>query len=155
MRQIYLVNATQVVTSDSHPEGTYSVMPNYPVIFDSRNYNATEENPNGDETKALDAAKAEYFSRLSALYIGSNTRVMWTVTLLRADGRIIMRESRGGFPDMTPVPEPEPVEEPVEEPVDNTDDNTNENTDENSDDSSEGSAEDENLNDDSYIEITP
>lgn len=69
---------------------------------------------NGDEGKALNAAKADYFSRLSAIYTGSETRVMATITLTRADGRQIMRESIGTFPDMTPVSEPEP-EIPEEE----------------------------------------
>lgn len=107
MRQIYIVNATQVVTSESHPEGIYSAMSGYPKTFDSRFYDATAENPNGDEEKALNAAKSEYFSRLSAMYVGSPTRVMAVVTLERADGRQIMRESIGEFPDMTPVLEPE------------------------------------------------
>ena len=109
MRNIFIVNASQVVTSDSHPEGLYSVINGYPKTYDSRSYNATEQNPNGDEAAALNAAKSEYFSRLSAIYIGSATRVMATVTLERADGRQIMRESIGAFPDMTP-PEPEPNE---------------------------------------------
>ena len=111
MRQIFIVNATQVVTSDSHPEGLYSVMSGYPKTYDSRNYDATEENPNGNEGKTLNAAKSEYFSRLSAMYVGSATRVMATVTLERADGRIILRECIGTFPDMTPIPEPEEVVE--------------------------------------------
>lgn len=107
MRQIFIVNATQVVTSDSHPEGLFSVVSGYPKTYDSRNYGATEQNPNGDEAAALSAAKSEYFSRLSAYYAGSPTRVMATVTLERADGRQVMRESIGAFPDMTPEPEPE------------------------------------------------
>ena len=112
MRQIYIVNATQVVTSESHPEGIYSVMSGYPKTFDSRSYDSTEENPNGNEEKALNSAKSEYFSRLSAMYVGSPTRVMATVTLERADGRTIMRECIGAFPDMTPEPtEPEEVTE--------------------------------------------
>ena len=114
-RQIYIVNATQVVVSETHPEGVYSVIPNYPRLFDSRNYDATAENPNGNEEKALNAAKSEYFSRLSAMYVGSPTRVMATVTLERADGRTIMRECIGAFPDMTPVPEPTPEPEEVVE----------------------------------------
>ena len=118
MRQIYIVNATQVVVSESHPEGLFSVVSGYPKAFDSRNYDATEENPNGDEVKALYAAKSEYFSRLSSNYSGSASRVMATVTLTRADGGQIIAESIGGLPDMTPVPEPtpEPEEEPTEEP---------------------------------------
>ena len=30
MRQIYIVNATQVVTSETHPEGVYSTVSGYP-----------------------------------------------------------------------------------------------------------------------------
>lgn len=114
LRQIYIVNATQVVTSDTHPEGVYSVLPDYPKRFDSRNYNATEANPNGDEVKALVMAKSDFHARLSALE-ASDARAMWTVTLTRADGRQIMRESFGAFPDMTPAPEPEPEEEQTKE----------------------------------------
>lgn len=106
MRNIFIVNATQVVTSDSHPEGLFSVVSGYPKTFDSRNYNATEENPNGDEERALQIAKSEYFSRLSAMY-SANNRAMSVVTLERADGRQIMRESIGTFPDMTPIEEEE------------------------------------------------
>ena len=113
MRQIYIVNCSQVVTSQSHPEGMYSTISGYPKTYDSRNYNATEANPNGDEALALNAAKSEYYSRLSSFYIGSATRVMATVTLTRADGRQIMRDSLGAMPDMTP-PAPEPEPEPNE-----------------------------------------
>ena len=108
MRQIFTVNATQVVTSDSHPEGLYSVVSGYPKTFDSRAYAALDGNPNGDSDAALRAAKAEYFSRLSANYSGSASRVMATVTLEMANGRTVMSESIGAFPDMTPEPEPEP-----------------------------------------------
>lgn len=108
MRNIYIVNATQVVTSDSHPEGLYSTMSGYPKTYDSRAYNATEQNPNGDSDAALRAAKSEYFSRLSANYAGSASRVMATVTLETAQGRTIMAECLGAMPDMTPAPEPEP-----------------------------------------------
>lgn len=110
MRNIFIVNATQVVVSEAHPEGVYSTLPNYPKQFDSRSYNATEDNPNGDEARALEVAQAEFYSRVSAFLSASN-RAMWTVTLTRADGRQIMRESRGAFPDMTP-PQPEPEPEP-------------------------------------------
>lgn len=113
MRNIFSVNATQVVVSESHPEGIYSTVPDYPKQYDSRNYNASETNPNGNEARALDVAKAEFYSRVSA-FLSANNRAMWTVTLTRADGRQIMRESIGAFPDMTPAPEPEP--EPEEEP---------------------------------------
>ena len=114
MRQIFIVNATQVVTSESHPEGVYSTVSGYPKTFDSRNYNSTAENPNGDEERALQVAKAEYFSRLSAMYSATG-RAMAVVTLERADGRQIMHESIGAFPDMTPVPEPTEPEEVTEE----------------------------------------
>ena len=57
-------------------------------------------------------AQAEFYSRVSAFLAASSpARAMWTVTLARAsDGKQIMRESRGAFPDMTPAPEPEPEE---------------------------------------------
>lgn len=105
-RTIYIVNATQVVTSESHPEGAYSVMQGYPKTFDSLTYE-------GDTEKAFNATRADYYSRLSAIYTGSAARVMATVTLTRADGRQMMRESIGGFPE----PVVEETEEPVEEPA--------------------------------------
>ena len=111
MRQFYIVNATQVVVSESHPEGIFSTVPDYPKQYDSRNYNATEANPNGDEARALEVAQAEFYSRVSA-FLTANNRAMWTVTLTRADGRQIMRDSRGAFPDMTP---PAPEENAAEE----------------------------------------
>lgn len=111
MRNIYIVNATQVVTSISHPEGVYSTIADYPKLYDSRSYEATEENPNGSEELALIVARAEYADRVKQLSLTHN-RAMWTVTLERADGRLIERKSYGAFPDMTPQPEPEPeVEE--------------------------------------------
>lgn len=113
MRNLYIVNATQVVISESHPEGIMSVVPDYPKNYDSRNYNATAENPNGDESRALEVAQAEFYSRVSA-FLTANNRAMWTVTLTRADGRQIMRDSKGAFPDMTP-PEPEPEPEEPEQ----------------------------------------
>lgn len=91
MRQIFIVNATQVVVSDSHPEGLFSTVSGYPKTYDSNAYTA-------DTDAALRAAKAEYFSRLSANYAGSATRVMATVTLEMANGQQIMRECIGGFP---------------------------------------------------------
>lgn len=114
MRNIFIVNATQVVVSEQNPQGVYSNVTGYPKTYDSRNYNATEQNPNGDSDAALRAAKAEYFSRLSAFYAGSPTRVMATVTLETAQGRTVMQECIGAFPDMTP-PEPEPEPEPEAE----------------------------------------
>lgn len=113
MRNIFIVNATQVVTSESHPEGLYSVISGYPKTFDSRAYPASDGNPNGDEEKALNMAKSAYLAQLSTNYANANpTRVMMVVTLERADGRQIMRECIGAFPDMTPEPtEPEEVTE--------------------------------------------
>ena len=109
MRNIFIVDATQVVVSEANPQGVYSTLSGYPKTFDSRDYNATETNPNGDEARALEVAQAEFYSRVSAFLAASSpTRVMWTVTLTRADGRQIMQKSRGAFPDMTPKPEPQP-----------------------------------------------
>ena len=116
MRQIFIVNATQVVTSASHPEGLFSVIKDFPKTFDSRSYPSADGNPNGDEEKALSMAKSAYLAQLSTNYANSNpTRVMMVVTLERADGRQIMRECIGAFPDMTPAPEPAPEPEEVEE----------------------------------------
>lgn len=114
LRQIYIVNATQVVVSESHPEGVYSVLPDYPKRYDSRDYEATEANPNGNEELALIVARAEFAERVKQLSLAHN-RAAWCVTLERADGRQIMRETYGAFPDMTPEPEPAPEESPTEE----------------------------------------
>ena len=116
MRNIFIVNATQVVTSESHPEGLFSVVSGYPKTFDSRAYPASDGNPNGDEEKALNMAKSAYLAQLSTNYANANpTRVMMVVTLERADGRQIMRECIGAFPDMTPTPEPTEPEEVSED----------------------------------------
>ena len=112
LRQIYIVNATQVVISDSHPEGMYSTIPNYPKEFDSREYERTEANPNGSEELALICAQADFADRVKQLSLAHN-RAMWCVTITRADGVQIARKTFGAFPDMTP-PEPEPEPE-VEE----------------------------------------
>ena len=104
MRQIYIVNATQVVVSASHPEGMLSNMPNYPKNFDSMSYN-------DDLEKAYWMAKADFLAEQSALMTADNpNRVMWTVTLTRADGRQMMAESFGAFPEVEPTPEPTPEE---------------------------------------------
>jgi len=103
MRNIYIVNATQVVPSAAHPEGVYSSVPGYPKTFDSRSYNATTENPNGDPERAFIVAKADFLAEWSALLVSDSARVMWAITLTRADGRQMMQESWGAFPDMTPV----------------------------------------------------
>ena len=111
MRQIYIVNASQVVTSEAHPEGLFTVVSGFPKTFDSRAYPSADGNPNGDEEKALNMAKSAYLAQLSTNYANANpTRVMMVVTLERADGRQVMRECIGAFPDMTPEPVPEPEE---------------------------------------------
>lgn len=109
-RNIFIVNATQVVTSTQHPEGLYSIIPSFPKTYDSDSFN-------GNAEAALNAAKSEYYARLSANYAGSTTRVMATVTLSQANGQLIMRDSTGAFPVITPAPvEPEEPEEPEVEP---------------------------------------
>ena len=108
MRQIYIVNATQVVTSENHPEGLFSVMSGYPKNYDSRNYGATEANPDGNPEKAFQAAEAEYLGKVSSILAADNpTRAMATVTLERADGKSVYHRCLGGFPNVTPEPEPE------------------------------------------------
>ena len=106
MRQIYIVNATQVVTSDTHPEGVYSVINPYPVNYDSRTYEDTEQNPNGSDELALIMAQADFADRVKQLSISHN-RAAWCVTITRADGVQVARKAFGAFPDMTPKPEPE------------------------------------------------
>lgn len=114
MRTIYIVNATQIVTSESHPEGLYSVMSGYPKTYDSRTYPAADGNPNGDADKAFRMARSEYLSRVSAILAADNpTRAMATVTMERVDGAMIYHEAIGAMPDMTP-PEPEPEETEAE-----------------------------------------
>lgn len=110
MRQIYIVNCSQVVTSQSHPEGVYSSVTGYPIRRDSRDYEATSENPNGNEELALIVAQADYADAVKALSIAHN-RAGWAVTLERWDGVQLARKSFGAFPDMTPQPEPEPEEQ--------------------------------------------
>ena len=113
LRQIYIVDAKQVITSDQNPQGVLSTAPNFPVFVDSRTY-ATPDNPNGNPDTALVVAQAEFAKAVKDLTVAANpTRVMWTVTLSRADGVLVERKSFGAFPDMTPAPEPTP--EPNEE----------------------------------------
>lgn len=107
MRNIYIVNATQIVTSDSHPEGVYSTVNGYPIKRDSRDYEATTENPNGNEELALIVAQSDYADAVKNLSISHN-RAGWAVTLERWDGTQIAKKTFGAFPDMTPEPEPEP-----------------------------------------------
>lgn len=104
MRNIFIVNASQVVISDSHPEGVYSTVSGYPKTFDSRNYNATAENPDGDVDKALRIARSVYATQIAA-FLASDARAMWAVTLEMADGRQIASEAFGAFPNVTPEAE--------------------------------------------------
>lgn len=113
MRQIYTTNAMQIVTSESNPQGVYSAVNGYPLRRDSRDYERTEENPNGNEAIAMIVAQADYADAVKNLSIAHN-RAGWAVTLERWDGVQLARKSFGAFPDLTPQPEPEP-EEPVEE----------------------------------------
>ena len=113
MRQIYTTNAMQIVTSESNPQGVYSAVNGYPIKRDSRDYERTEENPNGNADLALIVAQADYADAVKNLSISHN-RAGWAVTLERWDGVQIARKTFGAFPDLTPQPEPEP-EEPVEE----------------------------------------
>ena len=95
-RAIVIVNATQVVTSESNPQGIFSVMTGFPKVFDSGEGSDIEQN--------MKNAKAAYFDQLSKNYANTNpARIMTTVTLEMASGEQILRESIGGLP----VPEPE------------------------------------------------
>jgi len=114
LRQLYIVTATQVVTSESNPQGVYSNVTNYPKTFDSRDYEATAENPNGNAEIALIVAQADFADVVKQISLAHN-RVMWAVTLTRADGVLVERKSFGAFPDMTPAPQPEPEPEEPEE----------------------------------------
>lgn len=110
MRNIYITNAMQIVTSESHPEGTYSTVTGYPIRRDSRDYERTEQNPNGNEELAMIVAQADYADAVKNLSVAHN-RAGWAVTLERWDGVQIARKTFGAFPDMTPPePEPEPEE---------------------------------------------
>ena len=99
-RNIIIVNATQVVTSESNPQGIFSVMSGFPKVFDS--------GVDGDIEQNMKNAKAAYFDQLSKNYANTNpSRVMTTVTLEMANGQQILRESIGRLP----APEPEEQDE--------------------------------------------
>ena len=90
-RNIIIVNATQIVTSDSNPYGIFSTVAGFPKTFDS--------GVNGDIEQTMNTAKAAYFDQLSKNYANTNpSRIMTTVTLETANGQQILRESIGGFP---------------------------------------------------------
>ena len=105
-RNVIIVNATQVVTSETHPEGLFSVMSGFPKNFDSNGYN-------GDIELTMKKAKATYFDQRGKNYDDTNpTRVMTTVTLEVANGQQILHESIGSFPvEAEPAPMLEPEEE--------------------------------------------
>ena len=111
LRQIYITTAMQIVTSESNPQGTYTAVNGFPIKRDSRDYEVTAENPNGNPNTALIVAQADYAAAVRDLTTANNpNRVGWAVTLERWDGVQIARKAFGAFPDMTPVPEPEPKE---------------------------------------------
>lgn len=93
-RNIVIVNATQVVTSDSNPNGIFSVVSGFPKVFDS--------GADGDIEQNMKAAKSAYFAQLSANYGNTNpNRIMMTVTLSTAQGQQILSQCIGGFlPDI-------------------------------------------------------
>ena len=98
-RAIAIVNATQVITSESNPQGLFSVVSGFPKVFDSGVGGNIEAN--------MKAAKSAYFAQLSANYGNTNpARIMMTVTLEMANGEQILRESIGGLPA-----EPEEISE--------------------------------------------
>ena len=102
-RTIYIVNATQVVTSESHPEGLFSVKSGYPKTFDSLTYDGSAE-------RAFEVAEAEYRSCESAMLLDTNpARAMQTITLERSDGTPYYHRFKGAFPEVQPEPE-EPEE---------------------------------------------
>ena len=106
-RNIIIVNATQVVTSESHPEGIFSVTSGFPKVFDS--------GEGGDIEETMKTAKSAYYAQLSVNYGNVNpNRVMTTVTLETASGQQILHESIGGFPTNT-----QDEEEPIEEELNN------------------------------------
>ena len=114
LRQIYTTTAMQIVTSESHHEGTYTAVNGFPIKRDSRDYERTEANPNGNPDTALIVAQADFAAAVRDLTTANNpNRVGWAVTLERWDGVQLARKSFGAFPDMTP-PKPEPEPEPEE-----------------------------------------
>lgn len=103
-RNIIIVNATQIVTSESNPYGIFSVTSGFPKVFDS--------GVGGDIEQNMKTAKAAYYDQLSKNYANTNpARMMTTVTLTMASGQQILSESIGSIP----TPEPEVVEEPEAE----------------------------------------
>lgn len=101
-RNIFIVNATQVVTSEQNPLGLLSVVSGYPKTFDSMSYN-------GDIDLARKKANADYYNRLGIMYDDTNpNRIMTTVTLVNAKGEMLLHDNVGDF--IEPEPEPEAEE---------------------------------------------
>lgn len=99
-RNVFIVNATQVVTSEQNPQGILSVVSGYPKTFDSLSYN-------GDIDLTRKKANADYYNRLGIMYDDTNEkRIMKTVTLENAKGELLLHQSIGDF-----IPEQEPEEE--------------------------------------------
>lgn len=94
-RNIFIVNATQVVTSEQNPQGLFSVVSGYPKQFDSTSYN-------GDVALTRRMANAEYYNRLGIMYGDTNeNRVIKTVTLENVYGEMLLHDSIGAMPNMT------------------------------------------------------
>ena len=90
-RNIIIVNATQVITSEANPNGLYSTVTGFPKVFDS--------GEGGDIEQNMKTAKSAYYAQLSANYANTNpNRVMTTVTLEMVNGEQILRESIGSLP---------------------------------------------------------
>ena len=99
-RNIIIVNATQLVTSEANPYGIFSTMSGFPKVFDS--------GEGGDIEQTMKTAKSAYYAQLSANYANANpNRVMTTITLEMANGQQILRECIGSFP----ITEPEEMSE--------------------------------------------
>lgn len=96
MRNIFIVNATVVDAN-----GNYNALSGYPKTFDSNNYN-------GDVEKARKRAEGD-FSEVWGAFCKRDDRMIQTVTLMNAMGRLLDSKSMGSFPV-----EAEPQEEPNE-----------------------------------------
>ena len=104
MRNIFIVNATQIVTSQANPQGILSVVSGYPKTFDSES-----DTYKGDIDLTRRKANAEYYNRLGIMYDDTNeNRIMKTVTLENAKGELLLHDCIGGF--VAPQPEEEPTE---------------------------------------------
>lgn len=94
-RNIIIVSATQLVTSEANPSGIFSTVAGFPKVFDS--------GEGGDIEQTMKTAKSAYYAQLSANYANTNpNRVMTTVTLEMASGQQILRECIGAFPTIEP-----------------------------------------------------